>query len=275
MFKHESEQHFFRIITYNSFFIQLTKLTMEFLMKLPEESLPALQGNYDSNAFRCAYKTACNVVGKSIHRKLGSVVTAAATTMALVALLIANPAFISRAVAAGDVTEVPSGLYTLDPTHAYLQFQYNHLGLSNPILSFDDFSINLKLDNENPIKSDIEVEIDVDSIQTGSSIWHQHLVGSDWFDTGTHPTITFKSTEIYGGGAVYIVTGDLIIKGKSQPATLEVTINAATTHPFENKPVIGISAVGSLLRSDWGLGKNVPFVSDKVEIKIEAELFNG
>jgi len=59
-------------------------------------------------------------------------------------------AFISRAVAAGDVTEVPSGLYTLDPTHAYLQFQYNHLGLSNPILSFDDFSINLKLDNENP-----------------------------------------------------------------------------------------------------------------------------
>ena len=74
---------------------------------------------------------------------------------------------------------------------------------------------------------------------------------------------------------MYIVTGDLVIKGKSQPATIEVTINAATTHPFENKPVIGLSAVGSLLRSEWDLGKNVPFVSDEVEIRIEAELFKG
>jgi len=248
---------------------------MEFLMKLPEKpvlALHTLREIFDGSAFKSADETTCSVCRKSIRSKLVSAVT---TSVMLATLLIANPAFISRAVAAGDVTEVPSGLYALDPTHAYLQFQYNHLGLSNPILSFDDFNIDLNLDNVNPVKSSIDVEIDVASIQTGSSIWHQHLVGSDWFDAGTHPTITFKSTEIYGGGAVYIVTGDLVIKGKSQPATLEVTINAATTHPFENKPVIGISAVGSLLRSEWDLGKSVPFVSDKVEIKIEAELFKG
>ena len=69
------------------------------------------------------------------------------------------------------------------------------------------------------------------------------------------------------------MTGDLIIKGKSHPASLNVTINAATTHPLAGKPVIGISADGALLRSNWDLGKSVPFVSDEVTLQIEAEMF--
>lgn len=177
--------------------------------------------------------------------------------------------------AEADLSQVPSGSYAVDPTHAYIQFQYNHLGLSNPILAFDDFSINMKLDNADPTKSSVKVEINVDSIQTGSDVWYQHLVGGDWFDTANHPTIVFKSTKIEGEGASFIVTGDLIIKGQAQPASLNVTINAATTHPLANKPVIGLSANGKLLRSVWGLGKSAPFVSDEVKLQIEAELFPG
>ncbi len=183
--------------------------------------------------------------------------------------------FVNTAVAEADLSQVPSGNYAVDPTHAYLQFQYNHLGLSNPILTFDDFSINMMLDNADPAKSRVEVEIDVNSIQTGSDIWYQHLVGSDWFDTANNPTIIFNSTTIEGSGASYTVTGDLTIKGKTHPATLNVTINAATTHPLANKPVIGFSADGKLLRSNWNLGKSVPFVSDEVTLQIEAELFPG
>ena len=262
LIKPEPALPIFRIIAYNRIFTQLTKLPMDYFMKSPEGSLFILL------TLLALPRVIIRYVLQTICKK-----TRLVTTVMMAACLSTSPLFISRAVTAGDVTEVPSGLYTLDPTHAYLQFQYNHLGLSNPILAFDDFTVNMTLDNVNPVKSSIEVEIDVNSIQTGSSIWHQHLVGSDWFDTATHPTITFTSTEIYGGGAVYIVTGDLVIKGKSLPATIEVTINAATTHPFENKPVIGLGAVGSLLRSEWGLGKNAPYVSDEVEIRIEAELF--
>ncbi len=190
-------------------------------------------------------------------------------------LSVAWAASTNTAIAQADLSQVPSGTYAVDPTHAYIQFQYNHLGLSNPILTFDDFSISLKLDNADPTKSVIEVEIDVSSIQSGSDEWHQHLVGSDWFDAASNPTIRFKSTKIEGSDAGFIVTGNLIIKGKTHPASLNVTINAATTHPLAGKPVIGISADGKLLRSNWDLGKSVPFVSDEVTLQIEAEMFPG
>ena len=65
--------------------------------------------------------------------------------------------------AEGDLSSAAAGAYAVDPTHAYIQFQYNHLGLSNPILTFDDFTIDLNLDSADPTKSTITVSIVADS----------------------------------------------------------------------------------------------------------------
>ncbi len=42
-----------------------------------------------------------------------------------------------------------------------------------------------------------------------------------------------------------------------------------------NKPVIGISANGSLKRSDFELDRFIPMVGDEVQISIEAEFLHG
>jgi len=181
----------------------------------------------------------------------------------------------SPVLAEGDLSAVPSGAYALDTTHAYIQFQYNHLGLSNPILTFDDFTIDLNLDNADPSKSTVAVNIVADSVQTGSEIWHDHLTGDKWFDTAANPEMTFNSTSIEGSGSSFKVTGDLTIKGQTKPVTLDVTINGAKSHPMKKQPAIGITATGQLLRSDWGLGKNAPFISDEVTLRIEAEMLQG
>ncbi len=176
------------------------------------------------------------------------------------------------ATAAG-LSEVPSGSYTLDPTHAYITFQYSHLGLSNPTLGFDDFTVDLNLDSADPTKSMILVSIDPASIITGSAIFTEHLTGAEFFDVVNNPEITFQSTTIEStGDGTYSVNGDLTIKGESRPTTLNVTINAATNHPMTGKPVIGIGASGEILRSDYGLDKFVPHVSDEVSLNITAEL---
>jgi len=47
---------------------------------------------------------------------------------------------LSGAASAADLTAVPSGMYQVDTTHAYIRFQYNHLGLSNPTLGFEEFT---------------------------------------------------------------------------------------------------------------------------------------
>jgi len=54
---------------------------------------------------------------------------------------------LSGAAGAADLSAVPSGKYFVDPTHAYIHMQYSHLGLSNPILGFEEFKMSMDLDN--------------------------------------------------------------------------------------------------------------------------------
>lgn len=176
-------------------------------------------------------------------------------------------------VHAADLSAVPSGDYAVDKTHAYINFSYNHLGLSNPTLSFDEFDVSMALDVEDPTNTTVEVTIDGDSVITGSEVFHDHLTGGKWFDVDNHPQMMFKSTEVTANDdGTYAMTGDLTIKDMTKPVTLTVTINAAMMHPMAKKPVVGIDASGSILRSDWGLGANAPFVSDEVNLSISAEM---
>jgi len=172
-----------------------------------------------------------------------------------------------------DLTAVPSGAYEVDATHAYINFQYNHLGLSNPTLSFDDFTVDMNLDTADPTKSTIAVTIEADSIITGSEIWKDHLTSADWFDVATYPQMTFESTSIESAGdGAYMVAGNLTVKDQTQPVSLSVTLNAAMNHPMSGKPVIGLDGSGTVLRSDFGLGKFAPNVSDEVQLSLSVEM---
>jgi len=190
------------------------------------------------------------------------------------ALLTLTSAF--NIASAADLSAVPSGNYQVEPTHAYINFQYNHLGLSNPTLSFDDFTIDFNLDNADPSKSTVAVSIETDSVITGSDIFKQHLTGDGWFNTAEFPAITFESTSVEAAGDdMYKVTGNATVKGVTKPLTLDITINAAMNHPMSGKPVIGLDATGNLLRSDFGLGKFAPNISDEVALNISVEMLKG
>jgi len=177
--------------------------------------------------------------------------------------LLLSAALFTGSATAADLTVVPSGKYFVDPTHAYINFQYNHLGLSNPVLQFDEFKMAMDLD-----------KIKTDSVDTGSEIWHEHITGEKWFDAAKNPTITFNSSELAANAdGTFDLTGDLTIKEVTKPVVLKVTVNAAMLHPRSKKPVVGITAVGGLKRSDWNLGANAPFVSDEVKLEIQAEMY--
>jgi len=187
--------------------------------------------------------------------------------------LFVSTALIAGSAVAADFSAVPSGTYNVDPTHAYINFQYNHLGLSNPVLQFDEFSISMNLDTADPAKTSVGVEITTDSVDTGSEIWHDHITGAKWFDAANNPKITFSSSEMTANAdGTFNMTGDLTIKDVTKPVDMVVTVNAAMLHPRSKKPIVGISAVGELKRSDWGLGANAPFVSDEVKLEIQAEM---
>ncbi len=189
------------------------------------------------------------------------------------ASFVAAAALVASSTAFAGLGDVPSGSYSVDATHAYIDFSYNHLGLSRPSLSFDDFTIDLEFDSENPTDSSVSVVVEAESIEAGSEVWQEHLSGVDFFDMVKYPEITFKSTSIESvGDNNYSVTGELTIKDVTRPLTLDVTINDAMSHPMTGNPVIGFDATGSLLRSEFGMDKFTPAVGDEVQINISAEL---
>ena len=185
----------------------------------------------------------------------------------LAGLALAGPA------AAGPLDAVPAGTYKVESTHAYINFSYTHLGFSRPVVGFNDFDVTLELNQQDITASALKVDIDVASVDSRVEEFNGHLTSADWFDAATFPGITFVATSIeMTGDNTMAVTGDLTIKGVTKPVTLDAKVNKAGPHPFNKKPTIGISAKGKLKRSDWGLGKYAPAVTDEVVLNIQVEL---
>ena len=175
--------------------------------------------------------------------------------------------------AVADISEMPSGEYGLDENHGYITFTYSHFGYSNPHIGFNSFDLTMNLDSADVENSSVEVVIDATSIDSRVPVFDGHLNGANFFDTANHPTITFKSTSMTSTGEnTYDVVGDLTVKGTTQSVTLAAIINKAANHPRRNTPIVGVDASAEVLRSEFGMDRVVPNVSDEVKIYISVEM---
>ena len=174
-----------------------------------------------------------------------------------------------------DVSGLPSGTYKSEAGHAYISFSYDHRGFSRPILRWGSFDAVVNLDSQAPANSTVTAEIDVASIDSGVEIFDKHLVGADWFDAANHPKITFSSTEVNqittGRGTL---TGDLTIKGVTQPVVLTTKLNKIGQNFRSKKDMFGISATAHVKRADFGIDKHIstaPDIAIKLEIEFQKE----
>lgn len=200
-----------------------------------------------------------------------------------------NRSFISIAMAAfvlsgcgrsdtGSASDdsVPSGTYSIDPSHTYITFSYLHQGLSYPLLRATSIDGELDYDSADVTNSLVDISVAADSIRTNIDHFDKELASRKFFNAEKYPYITF-STDSYAatGEAEGILNGHVTIRDITRPLELAVTLNNALVHPMLNIPVIGFSAVGSLSRSDFGLDRFVPVVSDTVVFNIETEFLLG
>lgn len=162
--------------------------------------------------------------------------------------------------------------YEFDPHHANINWNANHFGFSNPSGHFNVSKGTLMLDEANPAKSTVDVTIDVDGLTTGIPDFDKHLKSADFLDTATHPTATFKSTKVdVTGKDTAKVTGNLTLHGVTKPVVLDMKLNKLAPSPMTQKKTAGFSGKIVLKRSDFGIDKYVPNISDEVTIQIEAE----
>lgn len=165
--------------------------------------------------------------------------------------------------------------YDIDPEHAVVAFMVDHLGFAKVLATFGDVEGHFMYDAEARELGEVSVRVGVDSVETHVEARDRHIRGGDFLDGENHPHITFTAN---GGTAATettgTVTGDLTVRGVTQPLTLDVMLNKVGAYPFgHQKEVVGVSARGALLRSDFGSTYALQggIVGDEVDLIIEVE----
>jgi polyisoprenoid-binding protein YceI len=170
------------------------------------------------------------------------------------------------------------GTWRIDHTHSDLRITARHLMVAKVRGTFEDFDATIVV-GENPLESSVEFEAKTASVITGSRDRDNHLRSSDFLDAEQFPVIGFKSTGIRPHRNNWKLTGDLTIRGVTNPVTFALTFEGVATDPYGNTKA-GFNASGEIERKDWGLTWNVPLenggvlVSEtfKIEFDVEAHL---
>lgn len=162
--------------------------------------------------------------------------------------------------------------YKLDPNHTVVLASWSHFGFSHPSLNFGQVDGTLVYDAKNIGASSVQVTLPLAGLNSFVPDFDEHLRSGDFFEADKYPNATFKSTKVEAAGEGKLkVTGNLTIKDQTKPVVLNVTLNKAADHPMAKRAAIGFDAVSTIKRSDFGVGKFVPNVSDEVELRITTE----
>jgi polyisoprenoid-binding protein YceI len=184
----------------------------------------------------------------------------------------AQPA--TPASAAGGFLEpeqVPPGTYHLDSKEALVRYTTIHMGLTEFWGTFPNATGTLTIDPKNLAATKVDIRLPIMGVETTNKELNAEFISTEFFDFGKFRSMHFVSTEVVRTGPRSArMTGDLTLHGITKPITLNVTFNGAGPNSFSKVLTLGFKAEGLVKRSEFGLGKYVPIVSDDTAITISA-----
>jgi polyisoprenoid-binding protein YceI len=163
--------------------------------------------------------------------------------------------------------------YEIDPSHSYVVFKINHLGIGNSWGRFSDVTGSLTLDGQKHETSAVEIVLAADSVNTDNEKRDKHLRSPDFFNVKTFPEIRFRSTGVEALGADRVrVTGELELHGVKKTVAIDMEQVGAGKDPW-GKERVGYSGMFTINRSDfgmeWGLDNNA--LADEVVLFVDIE----
>jgi polyisoprenoid-binding protein YceI len=168
--------------------------------------------------------------------------------------------------------------WKIDPAHSLVEFGVRHLMISTVKGRFPGVEGTVLLDDANPSNAEVDVKIDVSTVDTRESQRDAHLRSADFFDVEKFPHIIFQSKRIADrDGNEFKLVGDLALHGVTREVILDVTEEGRLRDPWGHER-LGFTATTKVKRSDYGLTWNQGLetggvlVGDDVKISLELEL---
>jgi len=130
---------------------------------------------------------------------------------------------------------------------------------------FDKWNASLTFTSPDPATGTLVIEIQADSVDTGSGMKNGKLKGDDFFDVKDNPDITFHSTKIVQTGPdIFEVDGDFTIRGVTKQEKLNLTVSGKGTGSGT------ISGIMAFDRKQYGMNSGIPFIkiANRVEVSV-------
>ena len=167
------------------------------------------------------------------------------------------------ALPSANRAQVP--VYEVTPVESTIKFGVES---SVPIKgTFDKWNASLKLSSTDVRSAVLDIDIQADSVDTGSRMKNNKLKGKDFFNVKDSPIVTFKSTKVVQTGPnTFDVEGDFTIRGVTKSEKLTVTDNGKGT---SSGSIAGTMAFD---RKDYGMNSNIPFIKIANRVEVDVEL---
>jgi polyisoprenoid-binding protein YceI len=174
--------------------------------------------------------------------------------------------------------EIPgyvAGTWDIDPVHSEVGFVVRHLVVTKVRGRFADVKGTI-VTAENPLESQVDIEIDLNSISTHNEQRDGHLRSADFFEVETYPTMTYKASGARQDGDKFVLDGELTLKGVTKVVPLTFEVNGIGQNPMTGGTVAGFSGTATINRKEFnvnfeGVQNGIAVVSDKVDIHVEVE----
>ena len=163
--------------------------------------------------------------------------------------------------------------YVFDPDHTFVQFEVLHFGTSTLRGRIGPVTGEVLLDRAAQ-RGDVRLRIPVATVSTGLRVFDARLRESDLLATEDYPEAYFVATRFrFDGDKPVEIRGEFTFRGTSQPLSLNTLRFACRSEPAEGVPaeVCGGDFEAELLRSQFGATFGLPFVGDRVQLRIQAE----
>lgn len=149
--------------------------------------------------------------------------------------------------------------------HAKSQISFVSKQMNVPVDGhFGKFSAQIAYDPKKPAASKADIEVDLGSVETGSSEANMEVAKKTWFNIAAFPSARFVSSSVRQLGPDKLeIKGNLSIKGISRELTIPVTVKTAGgSSTFEG--------AFPLLRLQYKIGEGIwsdtETVADEVQV---------
>lgn len=163
--------------------------------------------------------------------------------------------------------------YMISQRFGEIAFRVHHLGLFSSDGTFRRFTGELTIDQAHPERTRISVVIDTRSVAMTWTEAMQMLRSAAYFDVAEFPDARFVSTRVSGDAVSgYEIDGRLTLRGVTQPLVLHAALVGRHKVADTGVEIAQFVVTGTLHRSVFGMTADPTFVSDRVDLRIDARV---